>query len=54
MAWGFTNAMVDDSDFFMERVNPDDPDEYLTPDGWAPFETREEVVQVKGGGSRSR
>lgn len=48
VAWGFTNAMVDDSDFFIERVNPDDPGEYLTPDGWAPFETREEVVQVKG------
>jgi penicillin G amidase len=48
VAWGFTNAMVDDSDFFLELVNPDDPDQYLTPDGWAPFETREEVILVKG------
>lgn len=48
VAWGFTNAMVDDSDFFVERVNPDNAEEYLTPDGWAPFETREEVVRVKG------
>ena len=49
VAWGFTNAMVDDSDFFIEKVNPDNPEEYLTPGGWAPFETREEVIQVKGG-----
>lgn len=48
VAWGFTNAMVDDSDFFVERVNPDDPGQYLTPQGWASFETREEVIQVKG------
>ncbi|MFH1764918.1 MAG: penicillin acylase family protein, partial [Gemmatimonadota bacterium] len=48
VAWGFTNAMVDDSDFFVEQVNPDNQDEYLTPDGWAPFETREEVIKVKG------
>lgn len=49
VAWGFTNARVDDSDFFIEKVNPDNPEEYLTPEGWAPFETREEVIQVKGG-----
>ncbi len=48
VAWGFTNAMVDDSDLFVERVNPDNPEEYLTPDGWAPFETREEVIRVSG------
>jgi penicillin amidase len=49
MAWGFTNAMVDDSDFFIEQVNPDDSTQYLTSDGWAAFETREETIQVKGG-----
>lgn len=48
VAWGFTNAMVDDADFFLERVKPDDPDQYLTPEGWASFETREEVIRVKG------
>ncbi|MGW8266815.1 MAG: penicillin acylase family protein [Longimicrobiales bacterium] len=48
LAWGYTNAMVDDSDFFIERVNPEQPEEYLTPDGWAPFQVREEVIRVKG------
>ncbi len=50
VAWGYTNAMVDDSDFFVERVNPDNPEEYLTPDGWAAFAAREEVIGVKGTG----
>jgi penicillin amidase len=48
VAWGYTNAMVDDSDFFLERVNPDNPEEYLTPGGWAPFGTREETIRVRG------
>jgi penicillin amidase len=39
---------VDDSDFFVERANPDSPEEYLTPDGWTPFESREEVIRVRG------
>ncbi len=49
VAWGFTYAKVDDSDFFIERVNPDNPNEYLTPDGWTRFESREDVIEVKGG-----
>ncbi len=49
VAWGFTNAMVDDADLFVERVDPQDPSRYLTPEGSEPFETREEVIQVRGG-----
>ena len=48
VAWGFTNAYVDDSDFFLEQVSPDDPAQYLTPEGWAPFEIREETIRVRG------
>jgi penicillin amidase len=48
VAWGFTNAYVDDADFFVERVDPEDPDRYLTPWGSEPFESRTEVVRVKG------
>ena len=48
VAWGYTNGMVVDSDFFLEQVSPDNPEEYLTPEGWAPFDTREEVIQVRG------
>ncbi len=48
VAWGFTNAMVDDSDFFIERVDPADTTRYLTPDGSEPFRVREEVIAVRG------
>jgi penicillin amidase len=48
VAWGFTNAMVDDSDFFIERVNPENPNQYLAPEGWEPFRTREETIRVRG------
>jgi len=48
VAWGFTNAMTDDIDFFVERVDPEDPNRYLTPDGPAPFEVSEDTIRVKG------
>ena len=48
IAWGLTNAYVDDVDLFLERVDPEDPGRYLTPDGSAPFEVRTETIQVRG------
>ncbi len=48
VAWGFTNAMVDDSDFFIERVDPADTTRYLTPEGSEPFRVREESIRVRG------
>ncbi|MDT8340226.1 MAG: penicillin acylase family protein [Longimicrobiales bacterium] len=49
VAWGFTNAMLDDTDLFLERVDPADPARYLTPAGSEPFRVREEVIGVRGG-----
>ncbi|SOD03247.1 penicillin amidase [bacterium JGI 053] len=49
VAWGFTNAMVDDVDFFVEQVDSADATRYRTPEGWARFETRPESIRVKGG-----
>ncbi len=48
VAWGYTNAMVDDADFFIERVDAADTTRYLTPNGSAPFETRVELIHVSG------
>lgn len=48
IAWGFTNTGPDTQDLFVERVDPDDPTRYLTPDGWARFATRDEVILVNG------
>ena len=51
LAWGPTTLYADTADFFMETVNPDNPDEYKTPDGWLPFETRREIVRKADGGA---
>lgn len=48
VAWGYTNATVDDSDFFIERVDPADSSRYLTPEGSEPFRVREESIRVRG------
>ena len=48
VAWGFTNTGVDQQDLYIERVNPDNPGEYATPEGWAPFGQRTEIIRVKG------
>lgn len=48
VAWGFTNTGPDVQDFYIERINPDNPDEYQTPQGFARFETRTETITVRG------
>jgi penicillin amidase len=48
VAWGFTNAGVDDSDFFVERLDPGDSARYLTPWGSEAFQVRDEVIRVRG------
>lgn len=48
IAWGFTSTGADVQDLFVERLDPADPGRYLTPEGSEPFETREELIAVKG------
>ena len=47
LGWGLTTAYVDDQDLFIEEINPDNPEEYRTPTGWAPFESRSSIVNIK-------
>ena len=49
IAWGFTNTAPDVQDLFIERIDPANPDNYLTPEGSRPFEVREEIIRVKDG-----
>ncbi len=48
LGWGLTSSDLDDQDVYIEKLNPDDPEEYLTPEGWRRFETREVVIGVRG------
>ncbi len=49
VAWAFTNTGPDVQDLFVEKLVPEKPGHYLTPDGPRPFETRKTVIKVKGG-----
>ncbi len=48
LAWGFTNTGPDVQDLFVEKVNPDNPKEYMTPEGWRPFGSQTVTFKVKG------
>ncbi|MFD1343412.1 penicillin acylase family protein [Litorisediminicola beolgyonensis] len=47
LGWGLTSAYLDDQDLHLEELNPDNPEEYRTPDGWKRFETRRSIVNIK-------
>ncbi|VDC31936.1 penicillin acylase family protein [Pseudogemmobacter humi] len=50
MGWGLTTAYLDDQDIVIEKLNPENPEEYLLPGGgYEKFTTRQTVVMVKGG-----
>ncbi|MCR9127294.1 MAG: penicillin acylase family protein [Rhodobacteraceae bacterium] len=49
LGWGLTTAGVDDQDVFIEQLNPENPEEYRTPDGWKRFETRPSIIEVADG-----
>ncbi len=49
VAWGFTNVEPDVMDLYIERLNPDNPNQYEVNGEWVDFETRTETIQVVGG-----
>ncbi len=49
IAWGFTNNGPDVMDLYIEKVNPENPDQYEVDGKWVDFETRTEIIQVGGG-----
>ncbi len=49
ISWGLTSAYVDDMDLFIEELNPENREEYRTPEGWAEFETRRSIIDVADG-----
>ena len=49
IAWGFTNTGPDVMDLYIEKVNPDNPNQYEVNGEWVDFETRMETIAVSGG-----
>ncbi|MGD2272348.1 MAG: penicillin acylase family protein, partial [Desulfobacterales bacterium] len=48
VAWGFTNVMSDDADFYIEKINPANPDQYEFMGRWEDMTIKQEVIKVKG------
>ena len=48
IAWGFTNSRGDWSDLVLLQADPNNPETYLTPDGYVPFEEYRETIEIKG------
>lgn len=53
LGWGLTTAYVDDLDVYIEEINPADPNQYRTADGWKDFETKEVVLGISGEAPRT-
>ena len=51
IAWGFTIFGLDQQDLYLEDLNPADPAQYHTAQGWEPLQTRKETFEVRGGPS---
>lgn len=49
IAWGVTNVSPDVQDVYIEKVNPNNPDQYEFEGEWLDMEIIEEVIQVNGG-----
>ncbi len=49
IAWGFTNNGADVQDLYIEKFNPEKPDEYKVNGKWQKAETVDEVIHVKDG-----
>ncbi len=45
--WGLTSSYLDDQDVYIEKLNPNNPQEVLTPRGYRPMAERTSVIKVR-------
>jgi penicillin amidase len=48
IAWGVTNLAADTQDLYVERINPDNNDQYQADGEWVDLDIRTEVIEVAG------
>ena len=48
LGWGVASAYVDDQDIVLEEISPEDPELYLTAEGWRRFESRPSIITIAG------
>jgi penicillin G amidase len=49
IAWGMTNLMVDDIDLFVEKINPENGEQYHFNGIWKNMIVKKEIIKIKGG-----
>lgn len=49
IAWGMTNIMIDDMDFYQETINPDNTNQYLLDGKWVDMKIKREVIKTSEG-----
>jgi penicillin amidase len=54
IAWGMTNVMIDDMDFYKETINPRDSSQYKLNGRWEKMDVSEEIIPIKGGDTAKR
>ncbi len=47
LGWAMTSSYADDQDVFIEKLNPENPEEVMTPEGWKPLASRRSIIHVK-------
>ena len=47
IAWGLSASHADDQDIFIEKLNPENENEYLTNDGYELFDTEKVIIDIK-------
>ncbi|AHD00941.1 penicillin acylase family protein [Leisingera methylohalidivorans] len=47
LGWGITSSYLDDQDLFVERLNPENTQEYLGIDGYKKFISRPSIIKIK-------
>ncbi len=51
IAWGMTNLMADDADFYIEKTDSAHAGEYLFRNAWHPFEEIQDTIRVRDSAS---
>lgn len=47
LGWGLTTANIDDADIYIEKLNPNNPNQYLSLDGFKSFKKQQTIIDVK-------
>ena len=50
IAWGFTNVGPDVQDLYIEKINPENPNQYEVNGQWVDMELVQEIIHLPGGG----